>query len=1025
MNQAWRIGWLGLLLAAGCCAANSVYALDPARTLSQYKHEQWSAEQGFPGGPVYALAQTPDGYLWIGAEQGLVQYDGLSFRLLQTSALPGLPAGPVLGLATDADGNLWIRLRKPSLVRYRAGKFENVLGTLAQPEPGVTAMTQGANGELLFSALVNGTLRYKNGKLVPLMSASVRPNFLVISMAETLAGDIWLGTRDAGLFRFNGARHDTFTKGLPDQKINCLLPVENGELWIGTDRGVVRWNGTQLTQAGLPAALTHIQALTLTRDRDANIWVGTNSHGLLRFNAQGVAAFAEGAQGTSKAVTAVFEDREGNLWIGSANGLERLREGAFVAYPTSADLPAEKNGPLYVEAETRVWFAPQAGGLHWLKQDGQRGQITVAGLDKDVVYALAGGHDELWIGRQRGGLTQLRLRGGVPSAVTYTQTDGLAQNSVYAVCRARDDSIWAGTLNGGVSHFSGGKFTTYTQAQGLASNTVTALLESADGTLWVATPKGLSAWSSGQWRTYTSSEGLPSEAVNCLSEDALGVLWVGTAAGLAAFHAGRFQALPARPAVLQEPILGIAADQQGALWLATANHVLRFKCDELHSGTLGETELREFGLADGLPGVEGVKRFQSVVADSAGRIWFSLNRGLAMADPARLTKNAAPVLVHLQTITADGRALDLTAPLRIPAARQRLIFGFAGLSLSLPERVKFRYKLDGFEHDWNETTTTREAPYTNLGPGFYRFRVNASNADGRWNATEAVLAFQIEPLFWQSWWFRLLLVLAGGLLLLALYQLRLRQLKRQMNILFEERLAERTRIAQDLHDTLLQSCISASMQLHVAVDQLPAGSPAKPLLGRVVQLMGQVIEESRNAVRELRSVPGNAPDLEQSFARLPQELAWQEPVDFRVIVEGRPRNLHPILRDEVYRIGREALVNAFRHARATLIEVELEYQHSHLRILVRDDGCGIDPQVLRTGRAGHWGLTGMRERAERLGARLQVRSRADAGTEVELFVPSQIAFLSPPAARLSAWFTHWYRRSTKQKSVTRRGRINE
>lgn len=1011
-----RSRWLWAGLALACCV-QTAYALDPARALSQYRHDQWSEEQGVPGGPVYAIAQTADGYLWLGTEQGLVQFDGLSFCLLQHVAFPALPAGPVLGLATDAEGNLWIRPQSPSLVRYRAGKFENVLTALARAEPGVTAMVRGASGELLFSTLVNGTLKYKAGKLVTLAPMSNRPNFLVIAMAEVPNGDLWLGTRDTGLFRLSGAQTVNLTEGLPDRKINCLLPAEKGELWIGTDRGVVRWNGSELSQAGLPAALTHVQALTLTRDRDANIWVGTNAHGLLRFNAQGVAALAEDARGTSKAVTAVFEDREGNLWIGRANGLERLREATFLAL---TDLPAEKNGPLYVDAENRVWLAPLTGGLHWREQTGQRGRVTVAGLDKDVVYALAGGGGELWIGRQRGGLTQLRLRGGAASAITYTQAEGLAQNSVYAVCRTRDGSVWAGTLNGGLSRFSAGKFTTYTQAQGLASNTVLALLESFDGTLWVATPNGLSAWSNGRWQTYTASDGLPSDAVNCLSEDALGVLWIGTNAGLAAFHSGRFQPLLVRPAALHEPILGIAADQQGAIWLATANRVLRVRRDGLLGGTPGEAEVREFGLADGLPSVAGVKRFQSVVADARGRIWFSLNRGLAVADPARLSSNAAPALVHLETILADGQPLALNEPLRISAARQRLTFGFAGLSLTLPQQVRFRYKLDGFEAGWNAPQTAREAVYTNLNPGPYRFRVSASNADGRWNDAEATLAFQITPLFWQTWWFRLAPVLAGGLLMLGLYRLRLRQMTRQMNVRFEERLAERTRIAQELHDTLLQGCISASMQLHVAVDQLPEDTPAKPLLGRVGQLMGQVIEEGRNAIRGIRAADSQALDLEQAFSRLPQELALLSPVRFRVIVEGRPRALHPLLRDETYRIGREALVNAFRHARAESIEVELEYAAQHLRLCVRDDGCGIDPQVLSAGRAGHWGLTGMQERAERIGARLKVRSRANAGTEVELSVPGQLAFPHQPVARwprwLAGWYWRWYWRDTKRKS---------
>ena len=263
------------------------------------------------------------------------------------------------------------------------------------------------------------------------------------------------------------------------------------------------------------------------------------------------------------------------------------------------------------------------------------------------------------------------------------------------------------------------------------------------------------------------------------------------------------------------------------------------------------------------------------------------------------------------------------------------------------------------------------------------------------NGVIAVAVKEGRPPFWRTWWFLAFLGLAGLAVLLALYRWRLHQLSKQLNMRFEARLAERTRIAQDLHDTLLQGLVSASMQLHVANDHLANDSPAKPLVGRVMQLMGQVIEEGRDAVRGLRSTSGNADDLETAFSQIGQEFGGEQLKDYRIIVEGTERQLHPLIRDEAYRIGREALANAFRHAQASRIEVKLEYSNKHLRILVRDDGSGIDSNVLQTGRDGHWGLAGMRERAESIGARLKVLSRAQAGTEVELLIPSQIAFVSP------------------------------
>jgi signal transduction histidine kinase/ligand-binding sensor domain-containing protein len=1016
-RQLCSFRWL-LAGFAALCIINTAYGLDPNRAMSQYIRDQWGAERGFPGGPVYAITQTPDGYLWIGTEKGLVRFDGLNFNLIQVASTPSLATGPVLGLMADADGNLWIRLRSPSILRYRDGKFENVLPDLEYEERGVTAMCRATNGDALFSALINGTLRYSGGRFITLTHRLDLPNFLVISMAETPDGNVWMGTRDAGLFRLNGGQASAITEGLPDRKINCLLPSGDHELWVGTDNGIVRWDGTELTKSGVPPSLGHSQALTMIRDRESNIWIGTASQGVLRVNADGVASFEGRDQRSAGTVTALFEDREGNLWAGNAQGIERLRDSVFTTYSTSENLPSESNGPVYVDSEGRTWIAPSGGGLYWLKGR-QVGRVTGAGLDKDVVYSITGGKGDLWVGRQRGGLTRLRSNGGSFTTETYTRTEGLAQNSVYAVHQNRDGTVWAGTLSGGVSRFKDGKFTTFTIANGLASNTVASIAESSDGTMWFATPNGLSALAKDGRQIYTMRDGLPSQDVNCLLEDSNGVLWIGTGDGLAFFISDRVQSPSEAPAVLHEHVVGLAEDRNGSLWIATSNHVLQVKRDKLLGGALGDADVREYGIADGLNSTEGVKRHRTVVTDSAGRIWFSMNRGLSVVDPARSTSSSAPALVDLQAVSADGRLIDLRGPVQIPANRQRITFSYAGMSLSVPERVRYRYKLDGFDRGWSNPVATREAIYTNLGPGSYRFRVMACNSDGLWNGSEAMISFDIEPLFWQTWWFRLSCLLACALAALALYRVRMRQLARRLNVRFEERLAERMRIAQELHDTLLQGFISASMQLHVAVDHLPENSTARPKLSRILQLMGQVIEEGRRAVSGLRSSDGSSRDLEQAFSRIQQELAIQGQMGFRVIVDGRPRPLHPVIRDEVYRIGREALVNAFHHSRARSVEVELEYATNHLRLLVRDDGCGIDPQVLRSGREGHWGLPGMRERAEGIGARLNVWSRAAAGTEVELSIPSHIAFQFQSSNRPMRWFARLYSRKTgtrKQKS---------
>ena len=1002
-RRLWAL--LGVL-----CFAGRAKALDPNRDISQYLRDQWGAQKGFPGGYVYSITQTREGYLWIATDRGLVRFDGLNFLVVRPFLPASYPAAPILGLATDSDGELWAQMPHLNALRYRNEKLEEIPAPGAKPTDSVNAMWKRKDGGLLLLSSSKGLLLYKGGKFATLAPPAALPD-TVISLAEAHDGKIWIGTRDTGLFVFSEGQVSKAGQDLPDRKINCLLPVGDHDLWIGTDNGVARWNGNETSLAGVPRALHDIQALAMASDRESNIWVGGSS-GLYRINSRGISSVEQSGEGLSGPVTALFEDREGDLWAGRPRGIERFRDSAFFTYSSSRGLPSENNGPLYPDAEGRTWFAPSEGGLFWLRGT-QIEKVDRAGLANDVIYSIAGGAGELWAGRQRGGLTRLYFRGAALETETYGPAQGLAQSAVYVIHRSRDGTIWAGTLTGGVSAFRKGRFSTYTTANGLASNTVSAIEESADGTMWFGTPNGLNALSEGRWRLYSSRDGLPPGKVNCLFEDSTGILWIGTAKGLALVRSGHVQVPHGASESLYEEIAGIAEDRRGWLWIATSDKILRARRDGLLRGELGDGDIREYGVADGLQGTECAKRSQSVAADSMGQIWFSTNRGISVVDPDRLAGSSVPAIVHIQTISADGNPIDRQGDIRIPAGPQRVTFSYAGVTLSVPERVRFRYRLDGFDHEWSAPVAMREAGYTNLGPGWYRFRVMAANADGVWNSGEDVLVFEIEPAFWQTPWFRLACIAAFLLAGWTLFRLRMRQMAMRLNLRFEERLAERTRIAQDLHDTLLQGLLSASMQLHVAVDGLPAESPQKAALSRVLRLMGKVVDEGRNAVRGLRASSSNSLDLEQAFSRIRQELAGKEQIGFRVIVEGRSRPLHPLLRDEVYRIGREALVNAFRHARAKRIEVEIEYTAHHLRILVRDDGCGIDPQVLQSGREGHWGMTGMRERAERIGGRLSLWSRATAGTEVELYVPGHIAFRSKASRQPFGWLKRLYPRKTE------------
>ena len=1023
-----------LAVVVAICFAQELHAVDPNRTISQYRRESWGLERGFVGGAVSSIAQTADGYLWIGTAKGLIRFDGMGFRLYQQSPM-SIPIGPVQSLVADSQSNLWILLENTKILRYHDGKFDPGRN---EAEVGITSLGRARDGSALFSSLTLGPLSYGAGsfKVLTTPEASsdtaspsvtndelssrlswatgvathrlAKPSTAVVAVAETTDGFVWLGTRDRGLFYLKGGRVYHVPEGVDDGRINCLLPMENGELWVGTDKGVFRWAGSKLTREGLPSEIRNTQVLSAIRDRDGNIWLGTG-HGLLRFNSHGVSYDGVATVQSRLAVNSLFEDREGDIWIGTTQGIERLRDSPFVSYAIAKSSPQGSGGPLYVDGEGRTWFAPLDGGLHWLK-DGHIESVSAAGLDKDVVYSITGSGDEVWVGRQRGGLTQLRIRSGGLEAKTYTQAEGLPQDSVYAVHRNRDGSVWAGTLSGGVSELRGGKFTSYTTANGLPSNNVTSMAEGFDETMWFATPVGLTSLSGGRWRNYTETEGLPSRDINCLFEDSSHVLWIGTTAGLAYLGSNAVHVPRDAPQSLQEQVFGIAEDRIGWLWVATSNHVLRVKRDSVLSGKIQEEDVREYGLADGLDGVEGIKRQPSVIADSSGRIWFSMNHGISVVDPTRAAKGGAPVLAKIDAVSVDGVPIDVAESIRIPSVRQRVTFNFSGVSLSMPERVLYRYHLDGFDRGWSAPVAAREAVYTNLDPGSYTFRVIASNGEGVWNRDGPSLNLTIVPAFYQTNWFLLLCAAVVATVAWAVYQWHVGQVTARMDIQFIERLSERTRIARELHDTLLQSFQGLILHFQTARDMLPKDpSGAGKSLDTALESADQAMVEGRNAIYDIRGSTLVDDDLAHTITSLGDELGAARvggvAPKFSVVEEGTAKPLDPIFQDDVYHIVREALRNSFKHSEAQNIEAEITYGKRLLRVRIRDDGKGIDRKVLEEGeRAGHWGLPGMRERAKRISGQLAVWSEPGVGTEVELNLPGSLVYESASSQLLLRFF---------------------
>jgi signal transduction histidine kinase/ligand-binding sensor domain-containing protein len=1025
-NQKSRRLWVCLLLLlALSCSISSAQRVNLSSEDSQYARESWGERQGFPDEQVTAFAQTADGYLWVGTKTGLIRFDGFGFSAIRQAVPQTFKIGAVQALKTDSRGNLWILLGGSQILRFHDGKFE--LGREGA-EFGVSAIGTRRDGTILLASLTGfGTLTFNGEKYEVLASQAnnlptrdamvavqgdddlfARFNWAVgvaedrvadsavTAITETTDGKIWMATPDRGFSYLLNGRSSRVRKGMIKGRTTCLLPLGNGEMWVGTDKGVLRWDGSKFTETGVPDHLRRADVHALLRDRNSNIWVGS-AKGLVRADRNGLLHDAN-APGNTGPVTALFEDREGNIWVGRSGSIERLRATLFASYPIGSN-PSDSGGPIYVDEKGRAWFAPLEGSLHW-REGTRTGTISNNSLSEDVVYSIAGQKDEVWIGRQRGGLTRLVTDAKALSIRTYTETDGLAQNSVYAVYESQDGTVWSGTLSNGVSQLKDGHFRNYTTADGLASNMVSSIAEGADGSMWFGTPKGLSGLAKTGWRNYTVRDGLLSPDINCLLEDSTGVLWIGTAGGLAFLRDGLVQTPGGTEEWLREPILGMAEDRNGGLWVSTSSHVLRAKRSSLTSGhELNDSDFRLYSLDDGLLGTEGVKRFRSVVSDSQGNVWFSTNRGLSIVNPALSAGDTLPASPQIVGVKVDGTEVRLGQPIQVPPGARKIVFDYVGVSLANPARIRYRYRLEGFDRGWSEVVSDREATFANLSPGTYRFKVICSNSDGIWNTDGASMDLSVLPTFYQTNWFRLL-CLAGFLALLwGVYQLRIRQLERRFAIGLEARVDERTRIARELHDTLLQSFQGLTLHFQRARNLLPGRAlEAIQTLDAALDGAEHAIVEGRDAIHDLRS-PTTAPNsLEEEIKALGEELVAKgtdkkEAVEFRIVIEGSARVLRPDLHIEIFRIAREAARNAFSHSQGHLIETEIAYTENLFRLRIRDDGKGIDPnERLRAERTGHWGLKGMRERAEHLGGEFEVWSEPGAGTEIDLRIAAALAY---------------------------------
>src|SRR3984893_13022620 len=552
----------------------------------------------------------------------------------------------------------------------------------------------------------------------------------------------------------------------------------------------------------------------------------------------------------------------------------------------------------------------------------------------------------------------------------FAQEPLLAGKSILTARADRTGKVWFGFYEGGVAVFEGSQFRSYSERDGLAGGFVDAVFFDAAGTVWIGAERGLSRLEGQKFVTWNMANGLPGERILWILGDNVGRLWLGYSTGVACVSRSELDR------AAQDP-----------------SHRVAYSFLDHGYGLKGNPD----------------RHWQSpAVRARDGKFWFRTSEGVAVIDPQELTKNLVVPPVHVERLVADGAVVDATQPVQLRPLTREVEVEYTALSLAEPRKVRFRYKLEGFDSDWRDAGTRRQAFYTNLRPHAYRFRVLACNNDGVWNESGATLDFDLLPAFYQTRWFSLLSALVLIILAWGAYRLRVWQVMTHLRDLFEERLKERTRIAQELHDSLIQDVMGISLQIEVTDELLPANFPAKQSLSRALRLSKSALDAGRRALNDLRTASLNAADLVKSFSQLASEFKRDAETKIDVIVEGRERPLNPITGYDVLQVGRQAITNALQHAHARKIHVLLSYGEQQLRIRVQDNGRGINEETLNLGRPGHYGIAGMHERAERLGGSISIRSRTGKGTEIDLSVPGHLVYQDGLRSSGSRWADKWH-----------------
>jgi signal transduction histidine kinase/ligand-binding sensor domain-containing protein len=939
-------------------------------------HQSWSTENGLPQNSVHQIFQSNDGYIWIATEDGAARFNGIDFKIFNHETTPEITSDDICCFSQSKGGGpIWIGT-SDGLLQYSSGKFRRYSAPTGLASGRITSLASGEDGRL-FILTPEGVRTFDGTRFSNIsLPASVVPS----AFAEAPNGELWIAS-SAGIFQYrNGqALPKSLSSAIPDDSAGIgFLP--NQSLWL-RNRTSIRIYTKILSQTlsiGHDIPASRIQSFL--EDSQGQLWIGTNKGLFTLDKINGHPQAIPALQ--SDSILSLTQDKEGNVWVGTeASGLQMLRRENFRTVSTLSGLPVTaitqaSDGAMWVGTNGDGIDRWQAGKVHHLS--------TRTGLLSETILALAAGQDgSMWIGTPDG------LNHVENSKIqTYTSADGLPDDLIRSLLRDDDGSLWIGTRRG-LAHQQNKRFVTLTQSDGLGSNLVGALLKSHISNshdLWIGTLDGLSRLRHGKIATFTKKDGLSGNTITALAEDPKGTLWIGTKeTGLSALLTTGFTSLHRND--LPQTIDSILEDDRGNLWLSSGRGITRVSASALIKCGLSpicDPHPIRYGRADGMPTEEAVGiGHPAAWKTTEGLLWFATRKGVAVADPGHLIENMTPPPVIIERFAIDGIDTPLTAnEQKIAPGHTSFAFEYAGLSYAAPTKVKYRYILENFDKQWTEAGSRRIAYYTNLPPGHYRFRVQAANNDGIWNQDGAQVNFYVQPPFYRRLWFLLLTLALIAAASFLLYRLRVRRLESQ----FQAVLAERTRVAREIHDTLAQSFVGVSVQLELTSQLLAHSqvSAAGQQIDKTKAYVREGLAEARSSIWNLRAL-ATQNNLPTRLTHLVEQ--WNQKLSIRLKITGTYRPLPRPLEDEVFRIAQESLANVRRHANATQVSVDLSYDPARLLLIISDDGGGFDPNMAHLSKHGHFGLQGMHERAAQIGAQITIRSSPGEGSTVMLEAP--------------------------------------